>query len=81
MASGTPAEIIWDLLAAKGVEEFDFAAGEDKLAWSSRQSALNIQLVGKLSQPLTCDGVPGPATVAALKLAGYVDGIWALGKG
>jgi hypothetical protein len=65
-----PGEVVFQMLAARGVEQFDFAAGEDLEVWAKRQRELGI----------TADGVPGPGTVAALKAAGYVDGIWALGE-
>jgi peptidoglycan hydrolase-like protein with peptidoglycan-binding domain len=65
-----PGEAVFQRLAALGVEQLDFAAGEDREVWASRQRALG----------LPADGIPGPGTVAALKAAGYTDGIWALGK-
>ena len=71
-----PGDVIFQMLAAAGVEQFDFAAGEDLEVWARRQKLLNVQHGAQL----TCDGVPGPATVAALKAAGYRDGIWALGQ-
>jgi N-acetylmuramoyl-L-alanine amidase len=65
-----PGDVVFQMLAARGVEQFDFAAGEDLKVWTDRQHVLG----------LAADGVPGPKTVAALKAAGYIDGIWALGK-
>ena len=75
-----PGEAIWDALALHGVEEFDFAKGEDLDAWKRRQLDLNASVGGQLDKPLVEDGVPGPATVVALKLAGYKSGIYALGR-
>lgn len=68
---GDPGELIKDFLVDAGAEVFDFSAGEDRAAWSERQRELGV----------VDDGVPGPQTVAALREAGYRDGIWALGKG
>lgn len=67
-----PGDLVFTRLAEHGVEEFDFARGEDRTVWTARQRAIGMR-------PEQCDGIPGPATVAALKAAGYVDGIWALG--
>lgn len=74
-----PGDELFEMLAQAGVEQFDFAAGEDRKVWSERQTDLNAMLGKKLGKPLTCDGVPGPATRAALALAGYRSGIYALG--
>jgi hypothetical protein len=68
-----PGDAIFKLLAAHGVEQFDFAAGEDRAVWMKRQRDLGVPAN-------EADGIPGPATVAALKAAGYIDGIWALGQ-
>lgn len=68
-----PGELIFQALADHGVEQFDFAAGEDRTVWAARQRSIGIA-------PSACDGIPGPKTVLALKAAGYVDGIWALGR-
>jgi hypothetical protein len=65
-----PGELVFQALAKAGVEQFDFAHGEDRDVWTKRQKKLGI----------AADGVPGPGTVVALKKAGYKDGIWALGK-
>lgn len=70
-----PGDKIFEMLAAAGAEQLNFAAGEDLEIWRERQ-----QYLVRRGHPLTIDGVPGPATVAALKTEGYVDGIWALGK-
>ncbi|HET9625139.1 MAG TPA: N-acetylmuramoyl-L-alanine amidase [Kofleriaceae bacterium] len=68
-----PGDAIFKLLAAHGVEQFDFAAGQDREVWRKRQIEIGIPAD-------EADGIPGPGTVARLKAAGYVDGIWALGK-
>lgn len=64
--SGDPGGYVFAKLVAAGYEIFDFAAGADLAAWKTRQAALG----------LAQDGVPGPATVAALKAAGHADGLW-----
>ena len=71
---GDPGDEIFARLAKAGAEAFDHDAGEDLAAWKARQAELNQGGAG-----LTADGVPGPATVAALRAAGHADGIWALG--
>lgn len=71
-----PGDELFAMLAAQGVEQLDFAAGEDLDVWAKRQQMLNQET----DAGLTHDGVPGPKTLAALKKAGYVDGIWALGR-
>jgi N-acetylmuramoyl-L-alanine amidase len=71
-----PGDVLFQMLVARGAEQFDFAAGEDLDVWGQRQRDLNAQLGTKLAE----DGIPGHMTVAALKLAGYASGIWVLGK-
>ena len=67
--SGDPGDYLLQALADAGYEEFSFDDGEDIETWKNRQGELGIA-------PNECDGIPGPATVAALKEAGYEDGIW-----
>ena len=70
--AGDPGNAVLTALVAKGgCERFDFAAEEDLRAWRGRQAALNAQ-----GCSLTVDGVPGPATCAALKSKGYTAGLW-----
>lgn len=71
-----PGDVLFAMLRARGVEAFDIEAGEDLDVWGKRQAELNR--LGDYQ--LAVDGIPGAATVAALKAQGYVDGIWALGK-
>jgi hypothetical protein len=70
-----PGEIVFDELAARGVEEFDFAKREDMQAWRERQRELQRE-----GHDLQITGIADAATVAALKASGYVDGIYALGR-
>ena len=70
-----PGEALFEMLAARGVEQMDFAGGEDLKIWTRRQLALV-----KLGHALTCDGVAGPGTRAALLAAGFPGGIFALGS-
>jgi peptidoglycan hydrolase-like protein with peptidoglycan-binding domain len=58
-------------LAAAGYERFDVASGADLAAWRARQQSLGV----------AADGIPGPATVAALKGIGAAGGLWALRPG
>jgi hypothetical protein len=71
---GDPGDEIFRRLAQLGAESFDHDAEEDLAAWRARQTELN-----QGGAKLVADGVPGPATVAALQAAGRGDGIWALG--
>ena len=71
---GDPGDEIFARLAAAGAEIFDHNAEEDLAAWKARQDSLN-----QSGAALTIDGIPGEATVAALKASGRAHGIWALG--
>jgi hypothetical protein len=70
-----PGEVLFKMLLDRGVEAFDFDAGEDKIVWAERQRDLNTK-----GHQLDVDGVPGPSTTKALLAEGYRSGIWALGK-
>lgn len=63
---GDPGDRIMDMLAAAGYERFNLEANQDKTIWQQRQQALGVR---------SPDGVPGPATVAALK-ATKPTGLW-----
>jgi hypothetical protein len=64
--SGDPGDYLLQALSNANYEEFDFDTGEDLEIWKNRQGSLGLKP----------DGVPGPATVAALKEAGYHNGLW-----
>lgn len=70
---GDPGDHVFAALLADGFEGFDFDAGEDKRVWKSRQLSLGIPMS-------EADGVVGPKTIAALKAAGYKNGVWVNGK-
>lgn len=70
-----PGELLFQMLADRGAEQFDFAKGEDLSVWKGRQKFLNTR-----GYKLVLDGIPGPATTAALKSEGYRGGIYALGR-
>lgn len=70
-----PGEIMRDMMIKRGVEVFDFESREDIDVWKERQRALV-----RLGHQLEVTGVPTAATVEALKLEGYAQGIWALGR-
>jgi hypothetical protein len=63
---GDPGDIVFELLAAEGYERFDLRAGQDLDTWRARQRDLGI----------AADGIPGPATVAALRAKGKRGGLW-----
>jgi hypothetical protein len=69
-----PGDDIFRRLAAAGAERYDHSAGEDLEIWKGRQRTLN----NHHGASLAVDGIPGPATVAALRAAGHAIGIWAL---
>ncbi len=66
---GDPGDAMWLALESAGIEKFDFFAHDADVIWKERQRELGVK----------DDGDPGPTTVAALKAAGYVDGIRAFG--
>lgn len=70
-----PGDLLFKMLVDAGAEQFDVDAGEDLATWRARQTAL----VAK-GHKLIVDGVPGPATTAALKLEGYRGGVWSFGR-
>jgi len=63
---GDPGDAIFDVLARRGYERFDFAAGKDLAAWRERQHELGV----------TADGIPGPKTSSALEARGHDGGLW-----
>jgi hypothetical protein len=63
---GDPGDAVFTAMADLGFEAFNFDTHEDLRAWMPRQQALGVH----------ADGEPGPLTVAALKQAGYIDGLW-----
>ena len=66
--AGDPGGAIYEVLAARRYERFDFDAGEDLVRWAERQAIMRI----------AADGVPGPATTAALAARGHRGGLWVL---
>jgi len=68
---GDPGDEIFQRLAAAGAEQFDHDAEEDLQIWRSRQRTL----VDAGAQ-LEVDGVPGPATVTALRCPQHPHGLW-----
>lgn len=67
---GDPGDIIMEMLVQAGYEKFDFSKNQDLHVWNDRQISLGIKP----------DGVPGSETFKALQKAGYIKGLWALGK-
>jgi hypothetical protein len=65
--AGDPGDASMAALVAAGCEAFDLDAGEDRVIWRMRQEKLGI------ASP---DGIPGPATVEAIRRSGRPSGIW-----
>jgi hypothetical protein len=61
---GDPGDAVFTELELRGAERFDFDAGEDLAAWKRRQQHLGVK----------ADGIAGPATMAALRRAGFACG-------
>jgi len=59
----------FEYLEKAGFEVMNFWVNEDIYIWQSRQQHLGFD-------KQDVDGIPGPRTVDALQLAGYVNGIW-----
>lgn len=74
--AGDPGDAIFDVLALAGYEAFDFDRNSDRETWNTRQREINARLA--VGQRIAVDGIPGPATVAALRALGYAGGLWAL---
>lgn len=64
---GDPGSEIFKKLGAAGYEDFNFNQDLDRAEWRRRQRELGID---------PADGIPGKGTVAGLRVAGYVHGIW-----
>lgn len=66
---GDPGPWLQQALKAAGYETYAFDGDDDKAVWKARQKALGFA-------DKDCDGVPGPATVRALKASGKAHGVW-----
>lgn len=75
---GDPGNEIFAVLDRRGYARVNMAAAEDLALWRARQRSFNKARA--TVQPLAVDGIPGPATVAALKALGYAGGIWTPGE-
>lgn len=71
-----PGDMIFNMLAARGFERFDFYGREDLDVWAKRQEWLASLGVYHAA----IDGIPGRGTTRALKELGYPDGIFARGR-
>ena len=71
---GDPGDFVFQFLERAGYERFDFYTDEDLVAWKTRQKEAAL----KTGLQLTIDGIPGPATRAALQQLGYTGGLWML---
>ena len=66
---GDPGPWIFNALKEAGYELYDFDNNDDKEVWKARQKALGFA-------DKDCDGIPGPATVRALKASSKAHGMW-----
>lgn len=66
---GDPGPYLQQALKNAGYETYAFDGDDDKAAWKPRQKALGFA-------DKDCDGIPGPATVRALKASGKPHGMW-----
>ena len=66
---GDPGPYIQQALKDAGYETYAFDGDDDKTVWKARQRAIGI-VAGD------CDGIPGPATVRALKASGKAHGMF-----
>lgn len=66
---GDPGDYIYDALLGAGYDRFDFRRAVDRDVWRDRQASIGVAT----SQQ---DGVPGPATVTALRHADHPMGLW-----
>jgi hypothetical protein len=73
---GDPGDAVLLAIQASGFESFNFQLQDDKAAWHARQG----QIGKEIGMTLDCDGIPGPATLSALRRAGYRNGIWMNGR-
>lgn len=64
---GDPGNAIMDAIEEIGAEVLDFDTYEDLTTWKGRQATLGLS---------AADGIPGPATVAALRRTGKTSGVW-----
>jgi len=64
--SNDPGTDIFALLAVNGYHKYTFSSERDLMQWRAMQSKLNVQ----------CDGIPGPATVDALRDRGFAHGLY-----
>lgn len=67
---GDPGDHIFTRLLEAGYEQWDIVSGEDLAIWRQRQAEL-LEVA-----PESCDGIPGPQTVDALRFVNYTDGLW-----
>lgn len=72
-SSGDPGNAVFKYLVDAGYEAWNFDTGSDLDVWKVRQQLVSA---GQPDQIVRIDGVPGPATVAAIMLNGNRSGLW-----
>ncbi|MGN6103747.1 MAG: hypothetical protein ACTHU0_01460 [Kofleriaceae bacterium] len=66
---GDPGDAIYATLLEDGAEPFRYGLLEDRSTWRRRQQQLNLR-----GAALALDGIPGPATLAAMRRFGWSSG-------